>query len=372
MSFLENIPPTLSELGFDTFFSSRLSSPDAIDRVARVAVEHRSRYVVVSPRGAEDAVLAGRLRHEAHQSTDLPRVGDWVELVRGHTLDGLAVIESVLPRRTLFARRAAGESKEPQVIAANVDVVLIVSSMSASDDARVQRRGINVRRLERYSTAVRRSGALPVFVINKCDLSSEHEALDEIREIAEDARVIMTSAVSGAGLDELRAEIGTGRTVALVGSSGVGKSALTNRLLGREVELVGAVRGDDERGRHTTTHRELFVLPGGGLLIDTPGMRELGLWWESGSDETGFEDIERLGRECRFRDCRHAGEPGCAVVDAIERGELDEERLSSQQKLERELAFERRKVDPLARSRAQRELKRRARDYRRRDKLRQS
>jgi ribosome biogenesis GTPase / thiamine phosphate phosphatase len=361
--------PTLAELGFGSFFYEQLSEPESALHVARVAVEHRGRYVLLSESGPLDAVASGRLRHAVNQSADLPRVGDWVELARDAP-GSLAVIERVLARRTLFARRAAGESQRAQVIAANIDAVLIVSATSSSSSARVQRRGVNSRRLERYLAAVRQSGARAVCVVNKIDLALEPEALlAGVRAIAGDAPTIATSAASGQGMDALRAAFSPAETIALVGSSGVGKSALTNRLLGCEAERVGAVRDDDERGRHTTSHRELFLLPTGGALIDTPGMRELALL-EAGSDlDQGFDDIARFAAQCRFRDCGHAGEPGCAVSEAIERGELDARRLASRQKLGNELAHELRKIDPEARRHARRAVRQRARHYRARTKL---
>jgi len=364
--------PTLVELGFDGFFAEQLAGPEAWEHVARVAVEHRGRYGLLAPHGALDAVLSGRLRLEAEEEPSLwPKVGDWVELAPAASAE-VGLIERVLERRTCFARRSAGESHRIQVIAANIDTVLIVCSASSSDDARVQRRGVNLSRLERYSAAALQSGARAVCVVNKSDLTPDPTHLvDSIHAaLGEDVPLVTTSAMTGAGLEELRAVIGTRQTIALVGPSGVGKSALTNRLLGREVERVGPVRSDDERGRHTTTHRQLFFLPGGGALIDTPGMRELGLTWEGSELDSMFDDIARVSRRCRFRDCRHAGEPGCAVAEAIERNELDARRLASQQKLERELAHERRKLDPEARRQLKRLWRERAMAIRTHDKLR--
>lgn len=361
--------PALSALGFDDHFASQFSDPDAWDRAARVAVEHRGRYLLLSSTGTREGVLSGRLRHAVGSTVELPRVGDWVELgpLSG---SGVAVIARVLERKTSFVRRDPGDPHGLQVIAANIDAAFVVCAESGSDDDRVRLRGVNPARLERYATAVRQSGARPVFVINKLDLAADPEqTIAHVRAVARGAEVIATSAFTGAGIERLRAAIGPSETLALVGPSGVGKSALTNRLLGREVERVGAVRSDDERGRHTTTHRELFVLTGGGLLIDTPGMRELGLSGEDGDVDAGFDEIATLGSECRFRDCRHAGEPGCAVITAIARGELDERRLWSRQKLEREIEHARQKLDPRARAAQKRMFKTRARAHRLRDKM---
>ncbi|MCC6901988.1 MAG: ribosome small subunit-dependent GTPase A [Polyangiaceae bacterium] len=354
--------PTLAELGFDAFFAEQLAGPEPCGHVARVAVEHRGRYGLLTARGELDAVLSGRLRREAEDDSRLwPRVGDWVELAPDPR-DDLALIERVLERRTCFARRAVGEDHRAQIIAANIDIAFVVCAASSSDDERVQRRGANLSRIERYSTAVLQSGARPVCVLNKIDLTANRAALvGSIRAaLGERVPLYTTSAITGAGLPELRASIGARETIVLVGPSGAGKSALTNRLLGREVERVGSVRDGDERGRHTTTHRQLFVLPEGGALIDTPGMRELGLTWEGSDLDPLFDDIGRLARRCRFRDCRHAGEPGCAVAAAVESGELDARRLASHQKLARELAHEREKGDPEARRRARRAWRERA------------
>lgn len=365
MAFSFSIEPSLARLGFSAFFQSQLSPEVPADRVARVAVEHKSRLVVLGCEGAREAVVAGRLRHEAVEPLDLPGVGDWVVLSPESTLE-LASIERVLSRKTALVRRSAGESHRPQLIAANVDVVLIVAAFSASEEDRTRARGVNLRRIERYLVAVRQSGAKPVVIVNKLDLVRDaSEIRESLSRIAGDAPVIATSAWNGEGLDIVRARFSEGDTLALVGSSGVGKSALTQRLLGSAVGQVGEVRPDDERGRHTTTHRELHVLPTGGVLIDTPGMRELGLWLEEGDADTSFEEIRRFAEECRFRDCRHEGEPGCRVRAALDTGELDEERLASLDKLNRERAFERRKSDPRARKEMKNGIKRRARALRR-------
>jgi ribosome biogenesis GTPase len=366
MSSVLGFEPSLVRLGYSSFFRGLVSPLLAVERIARVAVVHKNRYGVLGAFGARDAVLAGRLRHVAEGPLDLPAVGDWVELASGPgSEDELVSIERVVPRRTLLVRRSAGESHRPQPIAANVDSVLIVAAFSASEEERTRSRGVNLRRLERYLVAVRQSGARPVFVINKADLARDlADVVRSVRRVARDAPVVSTSAWSGDGLPELSSHVGPGETVALIGSSGVGKSALSQRLVGRELGAVGEVRADDERGRHTTSHRELFLLPDGGVLIDTPGMRELGLWIDGADADEAFDEIEELAAECRFRDCRHSGEPGCRVRAALAAGELDEDRMSSREKLERELAFERRKVDPRARREAKASVVRRARALR--------
>jgi ribosome biogenesis GTPase len=237
-------------------------------------------------------------------------VGDDVQL--GETED---VVEEVLPRRTVFMRQAAGERTEPQAIAANIDRVFIVTS--AED--------WNIRRLERYLVAIGAGGAEAQIVLTKADLATEVETTEAIKPS------LLTSAKSGVGLEELKSRIPEGMTVAFVGSSGVGKSALVNSILGREVQLEGAVRAHDGRGRHTTTRRELFAVPSGGWVIDTPGMRELKPWLPGGEVEDTFEDVAELADQCRYRDCKHGSEPGCAV-----RGQLPPERLEAWQKLSQE------------------------------------
>jgi ribosome biogenesis GTPase len=261
-------------------------------------------------------------------------VGDWVAVVDG--LDR-AVIHHVLNRRTQLVRRAAGTAAGTQVIAANVDLFFIVTSAN---------RDFNVRRLERYLAAVWDSGAEPAVVLNKIDLGGDIGGfVDEIGTVAFGVPLVKVSAVTGEGLTELRKHLAPGGTVGLIGSSGVGKSSLVNRLLGREIQPVRTVRRD-EKGRHATTRRELIELPDGGLLMDTPGMRELGLIDDAGGVDNLFADIIALEEGCRFRDCSHQVEPGCAVTAAVESGELDKARLASYHRLQRELAAIARRRDP--------------------------
>jgi ribosome biogenesis GTPase len=248
----------------------------------------------------------------------------------------------VFDRRTALVRRAAGTLAEPQVVAVNVDVFFVVTAAN---------RDFNERRLERYVAAVWNSGAAPVVVLNKVDLAGERgPLLDVVGRVALGVPVVCASAVSGEGLDALRDYIGADKTVGFIGSSGVGKSSLANRLLGREAQAVGDLR-NDERGRHTTTARQLIQLPEGGVLIDTPGMRELGLLEDAGGLTTSFADVLELATRCRFRDCAHSGEPGCAVGAAVASGELPAERLASYRKLLAEIAAAERKRDPVLASR---------------------
>ena len=321
---------------------------------ARVAAQHRGGYVVYTERGERPAEIAGRLRHAAATAADLPAVGDWVAVEDGPTA-AAATIHALLERSTMFSRKTAGEEAAEQVVAANVDVVFLVSAFGED---------LNVRRIERYLVSGWESGAQPVIVLNKSDLAADlAAAVAEVEAVAFGVPVHVVSCLDGAGLDELEPYLSGNRTVALLGSSGVGKSSLLNRLLGWERQDVQTLRGDG-KGRHTTTHRELVPLAKGGLVLDTPGMRELGLWSaEAGVDET-FSDLAELAAGCRFTDCAHQSEPGCAVRAAIADGRFAEERLSSYRKLQRELERLELKTDPRARAEARRHRRRFARSLR--------
>jgi ribosome biogenesis GTPase / thiamine phosphate phosphatase len=321
---------------------------------ARVAAQHRGGYVVYAESGERPAEVAGQLRHAALGPADLPAVGDWVA-VRDTAEADAATIHAVLPRRTAFSRKAAGEAVE-QVVAANVDVAFLVGAFGAD---------LNVRRLERYLAAGWDSGADPVVVLNKSDLADDLAgATAEVEAVAFGAPVHVVSAADGTGLDALVRHLEGNRTAALLGSSGVGKSSLVNRLLGSERQDVADLRGDG-KGRHTTTHRELIPLPGGGLVLDTPGMRELGLWDAGDGVDQTFADVAELAAACRFRDCAHEGEPGCAVLAAVADGRLAAERLESYRKLLRELRHLEVKGDPRALAEARRRRRRFARSLRR-------
>ena len=288
---------------------------------ARVAVEHRGGYVLYGEAGELRAEVAPRLRSRAAGRADFPAVGDWVAY-------GEAYVHVVLPRRTKFSRKVALGASEEQVVAANVDVVLLVTALD---------RDFNPRRLERYLTMAWESGAEPRIVLTKSDLCDDVPLrVAEAEGVAFGVPVHVVSSETGEGLEELGALFVPGRTLALLGSSGVGKSTLVNRLAGEELLETRELRSDG-RGRHTTTHRELVVLPGGGLVIDTPGMRELQLWVSEEGLETTFADVEELAAQCRFFDCAHETEPGCAITSAIREGRLDRERLESWRKLGREL-----------------------------------
>ena len=297
---------------------------------ARVAREDRERYLVLCASGECPAEISGRFRHDATRRWDYPAVGDWVAVSRAAPGDP-RTIRAVLPRTSAFVRKVAGETTEEQVVAANAETVFVVAGLDGD---------FNPRRLERYVTASRDSGAEPVIVLNKADLAEDLEArIAEVEQVAPGVAVVSVSAREGSGLEALAPWLKPGRTVALLGSSGVGKSTLVNALLNDERQDTAAVRESDSRGRHTTTRRELIVLPVGALLVDTPGMRELQLWADEASLDSAFPDLDALAAGCRFRDCRHESEPGCAVLAAVEGGELSPERLEGWRKLQRELRW---------------------------------
>jgi ribosome biogenesis GTPase / thiamine phosphate phosphatase len=325
----------LNQLGWNSLFASRFDLIKDGDLVpGRVIAAHRELSVVLCSHGELRAEVSGRFRREAEGRGDFPVVGDWVALTP-RPRESNATIHAILPRSSAIARRAAGAGQhartEGQVVAANVDTALIVMGLDGD---------FNLRRLERYLTVAWGAGVQPVIVLNKADLCDNLPGrIAETEAAAVGVPVLSVSAETGQGVEGLLPFLKTGCTAALLGSSGVGKSTLVNRLLGEHCMETRPLREDDSRGRHTTTHREMLILPGGGLLIDNPGMREVGLWGTEDDLDGAFSDLEALARECRFSDCSHAGEPGCAVRAALERGVIDEARYRSWQKLQRELAF---------------------------------
>jgi ribosome biogenesis GTPase / thiamine phosphate phosphatase len=319
----------------------------ASDLTARVIAVHKETSIVRGPDGLDrPAVVAGRFRFEALASSDYPAVGDWVTIADGQDQ---VVIIAVLPRRSAFVRSAADATRrtasnlaDEQVLAANVDVAFLVAGLDLD---------FNLRRLERYLAVAWSSGVRPVIVLNKADVALDlDDRLLAVQSIAPAVPIVVLSALTGDHLADLAPYLAPGQTAVVLGSSGVGKSTLVNALLGEQRQTTAAVREDDSRGRHTTTHRELFELPGGALLIDTPGIRALEVAGADEGVETAFDDIADVALGCRFSDCRHEGEPGCAVRLALDDGRLTADRLASHRKLERELAHAERKGDARARA----------------------
>ena len=296
--------------------------------VGRITLQEKGMYRIRTITGEQKALVSGKFQFDAQLVSDYPAVGDYV-MVSCADPD-TAIIHQVLPRRSLFVRKAAGTSKTEQVVAANIDTVFLC--MSLNND-------FNLRRLERYLAVAWESGASPVVVLTKADLCADlSQKQREVESIAMGVDILTTSAMESDGYRQITPYITEGRTVAFVGSSGVGKSTLINRLLGGERLATGGLRNDD-KGRHTTTHRELLFLPGGAMVIDTPGMRELGMWNAASGVEQTFGDIEELAARCRFRNCSHTSEPGCAVRAAIRSGDLDGGHWLSYQKLKNENSY---------------------------------
>jgi ribosome biogenesis GTPase len=305
----------------------------------RVTVQHRGVYTIVTDYGDLTAQCSGRLNHEAAEG-GYPVVGDWVA-IKARPAEGTGTIHAVLARRSVFSRKMAG-GETAQILAANVDVAFLVTSLNAD---------LNPRRLERYLATAWTSGAKPVIVLTKADTCQDPiPAIKRVEDIAFGVSVVPISAATGFGMEALSAYLKAGETCVLVGSSGVGKSTLANALAGQKLMATGAVRDRDARGRHTTTHRELSRLPNGALILDTPGLRELGLIDADAGFANTFEDIALLARQCRFGNCSHSSEPDCAVQSALEAGALEAARWKNFKKLQRELAREASQDDPLVRA----------------------
>jgi len=326
--------------GWNSYFEAFWRGSDWGNAVpARVVAQQRKFWRVAGDFGECWAEASGGLRLAAAES-DWPAVGDWV-VMELHGADSTAVIQEVLPRRSKFVRKSPGKKIEEQVIAANVDTALLVSGLDGD---------FNPRRVERYLAQCWESGARPVIVLNKADACEEARGkAAEMERVAIGTSVYVVSARTGEGFAELEEFLKPGHTLVLLGSSGVGKSTIANRLLEETVQEVRPVRESDSKGRHTTTTRELFILPGGALLMDTPGLREMQLWDAENGVAQAFADIHSLAAQCRFGDCRHEAEPGCAILAALSAGTLDPGRVENRRKLLREQEFLQRKIDPEAR-----------------------
>jgi ribosome biogenesis GTPase / thiamine phosphate phosphatase len=324
---------------FENEFAKLPQFPQPEYQAGRVALEHTHLYRVYTEQGDVLAEVSGKMRYEAVGRGDFPAVGDWVVLRRRDGEDR-ATIHAILPRFSKFSRKMAGLTTEEQIVAANVDTVFLV--MALNND-------FNVRRLERYLVLAWESGANPVIVLTKADLCDDVEnKLAEVEGVAFGLPVHVVSAHLQEGTEALAPYLGEGQTIALLGSSGVGKSTLVNALAGDVLQAVQDIRTGDDRGRHTTTHRELIILPQGGLMMDTPGMREIQLWDAGDGLQGTFEDIEEFTQACRFNDCTHGNEPGCAVQVALASGTLDADRYRSYEKLQRELRYLARREDKRA------------------------
>lgn len=322
----------------------------------RITLEHKNIYRVITNAGEWLCTLSGKYRHE-HVHSEFPAVGDWV-MVEQMPGEQKGIIHRVLPRSSQFSRKAAGDTSDMQLIAVNVDWVFLVMSLNHD---------FNMRRLERYLVAAWDSGANPAVVLTKkdqCDDCSPY--LAEVEAVAFGVPVFAVSSATGEGIGSLQQLLADNKTGALLGSSGVGKSSLINALSGAELMAVQDIREDDSKGRHTTTHRELVLLPGGGLLIDTPGMREFQLGDYDEGVEASFKDVEQFADDCRFRDCQHQHEPGCRVQEALAEGELQRDRYQSYLKLKRELAYIERKSDAAAQKAANNKWKQITKDSRKR------
>jgi len=350
----------LKTLGWNEFFeTNRVEENRASCVPARVVSQHRGLWRVAGAFAECWAEPAGKLRLAADAGGVWPVVGDWVEVSFAPPSER-AAMQLVLPRRSQFSRASPGKHVQQQVIAANVDVALLVVALDGD---------FNVRRTERYLAQCREAGARPVIVLNKADACDDTGLkIGEMEDVALDAPVVSISGLTGENVEALREFLVPGQTHILLGSSGTGKSTLANRLLGEMIQDTGEVRESDSKGRHTTTARQLFVLPGGALLMDTPGLRELQLWDAGEGVAQTFADIDELVGQCRFQDCTHGAEPGCAVRAALDDGTLDAARFESYGRLQREQKFQQGKVDPAARREQKEKIVKLMRDVRKREK----
>ncbi len=319
----------LHDLGYDTFLDDAFQSLASSGRSpARVSVQFRKKFTLLSETGAASGKVTGRFHHDAREEADYPAVGDWVvaEAVSGRETN---LIHSILPRRGVISRKMAGLAVREQIVATNINTLFIVTSLDGD---------YNLPRIERYLALARISQTAPVILLNKSDLVDDATRfLEDTERVAEGAPVYTLSALTDKGTEVVFNHLGRGVTGALIGSSGVGKSTLINCLVGEEIQPVGEVHRKTERGTHTTTRREMIPLGDRGILVDTPGLREVHLWADNSIVSETFEDLERLAESCRFNNCRHETEPGCAVLAAIEAGDIDGRRLINYRKLQAEM-----------------------------------
>jgi len=331
-NYLSKMDPTLVALGWDAFFQNYFEEfKNKGFFPARIFKEERNIYYVYSIYGELKAKVTGKIMYNAETRNEFPAVGDWV-VIQSKVCDEIASIVSILPRKTVFSRKIVGDNLiEEQIIAANIDTTFIVVGLDGD---------FNVRRVERYLTLVRSSGSQPIIVLNKTDISTNlTQQIKSIESIAFGVPIYMLSAVHNLGLEQLHCHFSSGKTSVLVGSSGVGKSTIINSIIGSNLLKTSPVREDDSKGRHTTTRRELIKLPSGGLIIDTPGIRELQLWANADDVDEAFSDIENLIRQCRFKDCKHDTEPDCAIKAALVNDLLDYSRFENYLKLQKEISY---------------------------------
>jgi ribosome biogenesis GTPase len=353
---------TLQTIGWGSFFANQ-AIPETYradhHHMVRVTAEHRGALRVHDGKTEYWATHSGKMLHHATEKSELPAVGDWV-VVTHQEGDEKGVVQWVFPRKSKFSRKRVGESTDEQIVATNIDTIFLVNALNLD---------FNPRRIERYLVLAWESGATPVIILSKADLCEDVEdKIAEVEQIAYGVPIHVISAIEGNGMDALEPYLQTGQTVALLGSSGAGKSTLLNAVLGEPIQAVKEVREHDHRGLHTTTARQMFFLPQGAALIDTPGMRELQLWSsEDGLSQT-FDDIEELAENCKFRNCQHNNEPGCAIQEGMENGTLDAGRYRSYCKLQREMAYLHRKQDTKAKLEEEKKWKQISTQYRKRTK----
>ena len=349
----------LKQLGWNDFFAAQFAEPkDATAPVlqpARVIEELKGHYRVRGQQGEYLVKIAGSMRFDAGERSDFPAVGDWVGIVPQEK--GRATIQALLPRRSKLSRKVAGRRNDEQILAANVDTVFIVATLNQE---------LNLRRIERYVALVWDSGAMPVVLLNKSDLVHDPASFQrEVEAAVPGVDVHTLSCVTRDEFSSLDSHLSAGKTCVFLGSSGVGKSTIVNALLGEAAQSTGPVRASDDRGRHTTTSRQLFVLPHGAIVIDTPGMRELQLWGGETGVAVAFDDLAETAQSCKFRDCKHDSEPGCAVRAAIAAGEIDADRLANYQKLQAEMRFAVQKTDQTTALAAKKRIKKLCGDQKR-------